>query len=541
MEHTDARGAPSLEKPRSRKRLRGRLKPRTRKIIAAALLALVVAIEYRISTVPMATELASALAAPLGSELGTVRYGKGWAGYSYLGRVGEGADVRFDRARLSAETAGLLRALGLEVSEAEAPISWITGSETASKTVFEVRAAEGSTTLSELRLRALPTAGAIEPQLEIQAHGMMLQVLIGAPFTPEDRAAKSTKTLSIAGRKIELPGAVPLKVLVPHGASFRARFSHVDGAKAAEFVLGAIPVHASEESALKARAVGVRKSGPSDRHAYFACGARAGAIAWSGAAPLTLGQCESADQLLTASRLRVSGDNLELAFAGSGWAQRGGEFVGGDLLSRIAQNRVVAGVLVALNLVLSGWLLVELFGHKLGRAGGGWSGGVFISYRREDSASQAGRLSDHLGTHFGGDRVFIDVGAIQLGEDFARKIRDGLTVSDALLAVIGKRWLDARDDAGQRRIDNANDFVRIEIATALERGTWVVPVLVSGAAMPCEHELPEPLVPLARCNAIDISDARFTSDIKTLIEALERGPGDSNVELAISRTEAALQ
>lgn len=529
-------------KPRTRWRLRAPFKPRTRKIIAATLLAVLVAIEYGLSTLPISTDITGPLAAPVGSEL--ILSGVATEGpiLAYSGRVGEAADIRFDRARLSPETIGLLRAVGVEVSEAEGPISWITGKETASKTVFEVNAVAVARPPSELRLRALPAVGAKQAQLEIEPRGAPLQALIGAPFTPENLGAKSVKTLNVGGRNIQLAGAVPLKILVSEGASLRARFSAANGAQAEELILGSIAVHASDPGGLKLRSVALRKSADAGvRNDYFACAAPAEAISWRGDTGLEHGRCTAGDAFITASRLRVSAQDASISLTGAGWAQRGGDTVGIDPLDRIAENPVLAGLLLAVNLALVAWLWFEFLGNRLGLKTANWSGGVFISYRRDDSAPQAGRLYDNLCVHFGSDRVFMDVDTIRLGDDFARKIRESLDVTDALLAVIGKRWADAKNDAGRRRLDDPDDFVLREIATALERGTWVIPVLVGGAAMPREEELPRALAPLARRNAIDVSDARFTFDMKNLIAALEEGPAQPDAERADYRGEAAME
>ena len=128
----------------------------------------------------------------------------------------------------------------------------------------------------------------------------------------------------------------------------------------------------------------------------------------------------------------------------------------------------------------------------------------FISYRREDSIAYAGRLYDRLTAQFGTDRVFMDVDKLDFGVDFVDAIQQTVASCDVLLAVIGKQWLEARDEGGRRRLDTPEDFVRIEIASALERGVRVSPVLVGGARMPGSVDLPESLTKLARRNALDM-------------------------------------
>ena len=149
---------------------------------------------------------------------------------------------------------------------------------------------------------------------------------------------------------------------------------------------------------------------------------------------------------------------------------------------------------------------------------------MFLNYRREDTAPYAGRLYDRLVAHFGRDKVFIDIDQIQPGEDFVEAIHAKVEACDAAIVLIGRHWLEARDRAGRRRLDNPEDFVRIEIVAALDRKIRVIPVLVSGAQMPLENDLPEPLAPLLRRNAIELSETRFHSDVDRLIRGLNKNP-----------------
>ncbi len=148
---------------------------------------------------------------------------------------------------------------------------------------------------------------------------------------------------------------------------------------------------------------------------------------------------------------------------------------------------------------------------------------IFISYRRGDSAGHTGRLYDRLVDHFGQDQVFMDIDTIRPGLDFAEVVQQAIAASDGLIAVIGQDWLTAADRAGERRLDQPDDLVRLEIAAALELGILVIPVLVQGAQMPAAAELPEGLKELASRNALEMSDARFRSDVDRLIQALRPG------------------
>ena len=147
--------------------------------------------------------------------------------------------------------------------------------------------------------------------------------------------------------------------------------------------------------------------------------------------------------------------------------------------------------------------------------------GIFISYRRDDSAGYAGRLYDRLSDHFGPDQVFMDVDTIKPGQNFVDAVRQAVGGCDGLVAIIGREWLTISDAEGVRRLDDPQDIVSLEIATALERGIRVIPVLVQGAPMPATTDFPESLKELAYRNAQEIGDRSFNSDAQSLIEALE--------------------
>ncbi|UVJ44301.1 tetratricopeptide repeat protein [Pseudomonas sp. LS1212] len=147
---------------------------------------------------------------------------------------------------------------------------------------------------------------------------------------------------------------------------------------------------------------------------------------------------------------------------------------------------------------------------------------IFISYRREDSQALAGRLFDRLAQRFGKDRVFRDIDAIEAGANFAEVIGERIGGCDVLVALIGTRWLEAEDGEGRRRLDLPHDFVRVEIAAALDQRKLVIPVLIEGTTMPSREVLPEELAPLADRNALPISDARFDFDVGRLIAVIDR-------------------
>ena len=153
------------------------------------------------------------------------------------------------------------------------------------------------------------------------------------------------------------------------------------------------------------------------------------------------------------------------------------------------------------------------------------AGNIFINYRRDESGHVAGRLHDSLAPTFGRNKLFMDVDNIPVGRDFEEYLKSQVAACDAMLAVIGPNWLAAKDDTGKRRLDNPDDFIVIEIGTALTRNIPVVPVLVDGARMPKASELPDSLKLLARRQAIQVRHTNFRSDAEALVKRLREAVG----------------
>jgi hypothetical protein len=147
-------------------------------------------------------------------------------------------------------------------------------------------------------------------------------------------------------------------------------------------------------------------------------------------------------------------------------------------------------------------------------------GRIFINYRRDDTAGVAGRLSDTLNRYFGDGRVFRDVEGIQAGANFEEVLKNTTQSADAMIVLIGRDWVTVTDAQGQRRLHDPHDWVAREIAAALEKKIPVYPVLIENAQMPRAEELPEPLRPLVRHNAMSISDHRWASDTTRLAKVV---------------------
>lgn len=162
-------------------------------------------------------------------------------------------------------------------------------------------------------------------------------------------------------------------------------------------------------------------------------------------------------------------------------------------------------------------------------------GRIFISYRHADSAADARSIFTELREHFGDERVFQDIRNLPKGEDFKAALKAILDQTAIVVAVIGPTWLTLADEHGKRRLDRDDDLVRQELATALERGIPIIPVLVGGAALPRQDELPEDISRLTSYLGTHVSHANFTSDISTLVQALEARVGGAPVARSASR------
>jgi hypothetical protein len=146
---------------------------------------------------------------------------------------------------------------------------------------------------------------------------------------------------------------------------------------------------------------------------------------------------------------------------------------------------------------------------------------VFISYRRSDCQSQANGLNDGLRNRLPDAQIFMDLDSIPPGADFEEHIREEIEQCDVVLVMIGDQWLDPRPGTETRRIDEPNDFVRLEVMTALSsRQVRVIPVLVEGARMPEAAQLPDDIARLARLNAFVLSDSHWGRDLQELTNHL---------------------
>ena len=156
-------------------------------------------------------------------------------------------------------------------------------------------------------------------------------------------------------------------------------------------------------------------------------------------------------------------------------------------------------------------------------------GKIFISYRRNDSEGEAGRLAADLEREFGEEFVFIDVNAIEPGLDFRGKIQRQIAGCSVLLAIIGPNWTAPKEETTSKR-RGRTDYVHLEISWALKRRLRVIPVLVRGARMPSAKALPEEIKRLTVRNAVELRHAHWNADLQLLVTALRKSSAHPKVE-----------
>lgn len=148
--------------------------------------------------------------------------------------------------------------------------------------------------------------------------------------------------------------------------------------------------------------------------------------------------------------------------------------------------------------------------------------GIFISYRRESAAAYARALFEALGGHFGKRQVFMDVEGIEPGRDFVEVLERTLRSCKVMIVLIGPDWVHVKDNAGQRRLDDPEDFVRMEIATAIHRNILLLPVMIHGACQPTMEELPEDIKLLVRRQSVKLDFDRWAGSLDALRRTIEK-------------------
>ena len=149
---------------------------------------------------------------------------------------------------------------------------------------------------------------------------------------------------------------------------------------------------------------------------------------------------------------------------------------------------------------------------------------IFISYRRDDDPGMALALYGHLEKAFSEQLIFMDIeDGIPPGHDFVQVLEERVAQCHVMLALIGEHWIEARDRDGRQRLDNPNDFVCIEIESAMRLGKLIIPVLINKTEMPRADELPDSMKAFVRRQAIHITAQRLRADALGVVQKIERG------------------
>jgi hypothetical protein len=145
---------------------------------------------------------------------------------------------------------------------------------------------------------------------------------------------------------------------------------------------------------------------------------------------------------------------------------------------------------------------------------------LFLCYRRDDAQDAADRLREALVKAYGSERVFMDIDSVPIGVNFVTYIAEQLQSCAAVLVMIGRNWTKIADHAGNRRLDDSDDHVRVEIATALKHKVPVIPLLVQDASMPRAKDLPEDIRPLAFQNGMALPRQFWGESVERLLKDL---------------------
>src|SRR5262245_42335695 len=161
---------------------------------------------------------------------------------------------------------------------------------------------------------------------------------------------------------------------------------------------------------------------------------------------------------------------------------------------------------------------------------------VFISYRREGTAGEARALFNALVARLGESSVFMDVDNIAPGSDFRQVLQERLSSCDLFLALVGRDWVNLKNASGERRLEDSNDYVHLEIETALKRNIPVAPVLVQGARMPAAEQLPESIRNFAYRNGFELSHSRWESDLQEMLRRLNLSTRENRAKHLLEQT-----
>lgn len=323
------------------------------KVIASTVFIAAVALFYYLTNLPAAIDLGpstASLEAGPADEVVMAGADTGGLFLAFEGDPSDTVDVRFDRARLHPETTGELNALGLTPPDIEGKIDWITLQGRKSQTFIQVRQQPPSSAQGEVNVLPLVAAG--PPSLMLRGNGVGFEVEMAVPLDPTGDPS-SAKQLNVEAFTIrKLPGAFPIKVVVPDQSPFVFQFSAAP--KASSFQLGG-PSAADSPPGIAVRAAGVRPKQPGADYAFWACAAPRGAVSWVPRA-VRAGECRATSPLVRVTKLDLNTDRLKLELSGTGFVVKDGTPVTDDWLSKLENNKLLAALLALIYATLARWV-----------------------------------------------------------------------------------------------------------------------------------------------------------------------------------------
>lgn len=439
---------------------------------------------------------------------------------AFTGAPGAATEVRFERARLSLSSLALLRSAGLDPPADDGLLEWLTEADGPDDTRSLFTLSLPADAPDDARIELFQLRGEVRrlPYFELRTQGSELAVTLAAIGADPFATDAARRTLIAGTRRLTLPAAVPLTIVVPAGQALRLR-ALTPRDTSAERPAWRWSLGSRATDRLPLHAAGVMDD--AGRFRYFACAAPARGPYARGAGRLGEGVCDrgAAAPTLVGEHLTVEPERLEIALSGLAWIARDGTAVNRGLVDRIVGEPRLALALATVDLALLLAAGLPLYRALRGRRANA-DPDIFISYRRDDSIAEAKDIADELARHFGADRIFIDLEDILPGDRFLQRISEDIAKCRAMIVVIGPGWLGATRD-GQRRLDDRKDVVRHEIVEALRLGLRVIPVLVRDAPLPRPQELPEPLRRLLEHSALQVSVVRLREDVARLAAALQ--------------------
>jgi hypothetical protein len=146
---------------------------------------------------------------------------------------------------------------------------------------------------------------------------------------------------------------------------------------------------------------------------------------------------------------------------------------------------------------------------------------IMVSYRRADAQDMAGRIADYLISKYGENSVFFDVNSIPTGVNYHNRIEKAIIGSDVMVAVIGQHWIGQNPDGKTSRLHDPGDPVRVEVEAAMKHNKPILPLLVNGATMPEESDLPDSLRELHSYNGARIDSGQdFRLHMRRLVDSI---------------------